>query len=55
MARGFVQQSDYRGKANYMKGSIYRLITIGTPHFGGDLSEFVYDHSDDWYFFDGIG
>ena len=54
MARGFVQQPDYKGKENYMKGSIHRLITIGTPHFGGPLSEFLYDHSDDWYFFDGI-
>jgi hypothetical protein len=35
MARGFVQQPDYKGKENYMKGSIHRLITIGTPHFGG--------------------
>jgi pimeloyl-ACP methyl ester carboxylesterase len=54
MARGFVQQPDYKGKENYMKGSIHRLITIGTPHFGGPLSEFVHAHSDDWYFFDGI-
>jgi pimeloyl-ACP methyl ester carboxylesterase len=54
MARGFIQQPDYKGKENYMKGSIHRLITIGTPHFGGPLSEFVHDHSDDWYFFDGI-
>jgi pimeloyl-ACP methyl ester carboxylesterase len=54
MARGFVQQPDYRRKENYMKGSIHRLITIGTPHFGGPLSKFLYDHSDDWYFYDGI-
>jgi hypothetical protein len=54
MARGFVQQPDYKKKKNYMKGSIHRLITIGTPHFGGPLSEFVHAHSDDWYFFDSI-
>jgi pimeloyl-ACP methyl ester carboxylesterase len=54
MARGFVQQPDYKRKENYMKGSIHRLITIGTPHFGGSLSEFLYEHSDDWYFYDGI-
>jgi pimeloyl-ACP methyl ester carboxylesterase len=54
MARGFVQQPDYKGKENYMKGSIHRLITIGTPHCGGDLSKFLYDHRDDWYCFDGI-
>jgi pimeloyl-ACP methyl ester carboxylesterase len=54
MARGFVQQPDYKGKENYMKGSIHRLITIGTPHFGGPLSKFLYDRRDYWYFFDGI-
>jgi pimeloyl-ACP methyl ester carboxylesterase len=53
MARGFVQQPDYKGKENYMKGSIHRLITIGTPHFGGHLSKFLYDHRDDWYCIDG--
>jgi hypothetical protein len=37
-----------------MKGSIHRLITIGTPHFGGHLSEFLYKHRDDWYCFDGM-
>jgi pimeloyl-ACP methyl ester carboxylesterase len=54
MARGFVQQPDYKGKENYMKGSIHRLITIGTPHFGGPLSKFLYEHRDDWYCTDGI-
>jgi pimeloyl-ACP methyl ester carboxylesterase len=54
MARGFVQQPDYRVKENYMKGSTHRLITIGTPHFGGPLSRFLYEHIDDWYFYDGI-
>lgn len=37
-----------------MKGSIHRLITIGTPHFGGPLSRFLYEHIDDWYFYDGV-
>ncbi len=55
MARGFVQQRDYKGKENYMKGSIHRLITIGTPHFGGPLSKFLYDHRDDRYCFDENG
>jgi pimeloyl-ACP methyl ester carboxylesterase len=52
MARGFVQQDDYKRKENYMKGSIHRLITIGTPHLGGPLSKFLYDHRDDRYCFD---
>jgi pimeloyl-ACP methyl ester carboxylesterase len=54
MARGFVQQPDYKRKENYMKGSIRRLITIGTPHFEGPLSKFLYQHRDDWYCTDGI-
>jgi pimeloyl-ACP methyl ester carboxylesterase len=54
MARGFVQQPDYKKKENYMKGSIHRLITIGTPHFGGPLSTFMYEHIDEWYFYDGV-
>lgn len=53
MARGFVQQPDYKGKENYMKGSIHRLITIGTPHFGGPLSKFLYDCRDYWYCVEG--
>ena len=55
MARGFVQQSDYLKQDNFMKGSIHRLITIGTPHLGGPLSKFLYDHRDDWYCFDENG
>jgi hypothetical protein len=51
MARGFVQQPDYKEQDNFMKGSIHRLITIGTPHFGGPLSKFLYEHRDDWYCF----
>jgi pimeloyl-ACP methyl ester carboxylesterase len=49
MARGFVQQSDYLKQDNFMKGSIHRLITIGTPHLGGPLSKILYDHRDHVY------
>lgn len=55
MARGFIQQPDYIKHNNFMKGSIHRLITIGTPHFGGPLSKFLYDHRDDRYCFDENG
>ena len=55
MARGFVQQPDYKEPDNFMKGSIHRLITIGTPHFGGPLSKFLYDHRDDRYCFNEHG
>jgi PGAP1-like protein len=51
MARGFVQQDDYKEPDNFKKGSIHRLITLGTPHFGGPLSEILYEHRDDWYCF----
>jgi hypothetical protein len=51
MARGFVQQDDYKVPDNFKKGSIHRLITIGTPHFGGPLSKILYEHRDDWYCF----
>ncbi len=49
IARGFVQQPDYNNTANYMKGYIHRLITIGTPHFGGHLSGPLFNHRNDWY------
>jgi hypothetical protein len=49
MARGFVQQSDYKEPDNFMKGSIHRFITIGTPHFGGNLSKILDDYSDHLY------
>jgi pimeloyl-ACP methyl ester carboxylesterase len=51
MARGFIQQDNYKQQDNFMKGSVHRLITIGTPHFGGPLSEILYEHRDDWYCF----
>jgi len=51
MVRGFVQQPDYYNQTNFMKGYIHRLITIGTPHFGGNLSEILYSHRNDQYCF----
>ena len=37
-----------------MKGFLHRLITIGTPHFGADLAEILYEHRNDWYCYDPI-
>jgi pimeloyl-ACP methyl ester carboxylesterase len=53
MARGFVQQLDYKDLDNFMKGSIHRLITIGTPHYGGHMARFIYNHTEDFYCWDG--
>ena len=44
MARGFTQQSDYKNSNNSMQGYIHRLITIGTPHYGGNLAKILIDH-----------
>jgi triacylglycerol esterase/lipase EstA (alpha/beta hydrolase family) len=52
MARGYTQQQDYKNPHNYMKGYIHRLITIGTPHFGGQLAGPLYNHRENWYCFD---
>jgi pimeloyl-ACP methyl ester carboxylesterase len=49
MARGFVQQPDYKNITNYMKGYIHRLITIGTPHFGAPLSKFLIENRSNTY------
>lgn len=49
IARGFVQQPDYNSSANYMKGYIHRLITIGAPHFGAQLAGPFYSHRNEWY------
>ena len=49
MARGFVQQPDYENQTNYMQGYIHRLITIGTPHYGGHLAKILFDHRNDKY------
>lgn len=50
IARGLVQQPDYNSSTNYMKGYIHRL-TIGTPHFGGQLAGPFYSHRNDWYYY----
>jgi hypothetical protein len=54
MARGFIQQPDYIKQDNFMKGSIHRLITLGTPHFGGHMARYVYEHREDLYCWDGV-
>lgn len=51
MARGFVQQDDYKSPQNYMEGYVHRLITIGTPHFGAQLAKILFDHRDDCYYY----
>src|SRR6476646_6419594 len=49
MARGFAQQSDYKDPNNFMQGYIHHLITIGTPHYGGDLARILIDLQNDDY------
>lgn len=49
LARGFVQQTDYKNQTNYMHGYIHRLITIGTPHYGGQLAKILLDHQNEKY------
>ena len=49
IARGLCQQNGYKAKENYMKGQIHRLITIGSPHFGGGLAGILYRLKDNWY------
>jgi pimeloyl-ACP methyl ester carboxylesterase len=41
LARGFAQLPDYKNSDNSMQGYIHRLITIGTPHFGGNLASIL--------------
>ena len=48
IARGLCQQNGYKAKENDMKGHIRRLITIGTPHFGADLSGRLFGQKDKW-------
>jgi len=36
----------YKRKANYNKGDFYKLITIGTPHFGTLLANFLVENKD---------
>jgi hypothetical protein len=52
MARGYTQQQYYKNPHNCMKEYIHRLITIDTPHFGGQLAGPLYNHRDYWYCFD---
>lgn len=47
MSRGFTQQPDYKNPNNFMQGYIHRLITIGTPHYGGDLARILIDLQND--------
>ncbi len=49
MARGFIQQSDYKNPNNFMQGYIHHLITIGTPHYGGHLASILINHQNDKY------
>jgi pimeloyl-ACP methyl ester carboxylesterase len=49
MARGFTQQADYKNLNNSMQGYIHRLITIGTPHYGGNLAKILIDHQNNYY------
>jgi len=44
MARGFTQQPDYKSPNNFMQGYIHHLITIGTPHYGGQLARILIDN-----------
>jgi pimeloyl-ACP methyl ester carboxylesterase len=41
MTRAAIQQPDYKRPSNFNKGSIRRLITIGTPHLGTPLARFL--------------
>ena len=52
MARGFVQQHDYKNPDNFMQGYIHRLITIGTPHYGGNLASILNANKDIEYCID---
>src|SRR6476620_7682035 len=49
MARGFIQQEDYKNSNNSMHGYIHRLITVGTPHYGGGLAKFLIDNENNTY------
>lgn len=47
MARGFTQQPDYKSPNNFMQGYIHHLITIGTPHYGGQLASILIDNQNE--------
>ena len=44
MTRGVIQQPGYQKPSNYNVGTVHRLITIGTPHFGSELAQAVYEN-----------
>jgi hypothetical protein len=46
MTRSFIQQPGYQHPGNYYEGSIHRLITIGTPHDGTPIANFLWDNRD---------
>ncbi len=46
MTRSLIQQPDYLQRDNFRRGSVHRLITIGTPHSGSQLSKLLYDNRD---------
>ena len=46
MTRSLIQQPDYLQRDNFKRGSVHRLITIGTPHSGSQLSRLLYDNRD---------
>ncbi|MGI8602594.1 MAG: carboxypeptidase regulatory-like domain-containing protein [Verrucomicrobiales bacterium] len=46
IARSLIQQGRpyYRRNKNYSQGSIHRLLTFGTPHFGSPLAKVLFDN-----------
>jgi pimeloyl-ACP methyl ester carboxylesterase len=46
MTRSFSQQNDFTGLSNYYKGSIHKLITIGTPHRGAPIGAVLWNARD---------
>jgi len=55
LSRGFIQQPDYKNINNFKQGYIHRLITIGTPHFGGHLAGFLITNQNNEYCSDSSG
>jgi YVTN family beta-propeller protein len=45
VARALVASKNYRWKGNYGKGYFHKLITIGSPHRGTALADFLLDHA----------
>jgi pimeloyl-ACP methyl ester carboxylesterase len=46
VARAYARRPAYRTAANYMQGEINRLVTIGTPHAGTELADWLLAHID---------